>query len=133
MEKGHCMNRIKIVTDSSADLLQMEDLPFGVAPLKIITDEKEYTDDSALNVEGMVCELAEYKGRSSTSCPNAGDWLEAFGDAEYVFCITITGTLSGSYNAAVLAKETYEEQYPDRKVWVYNSFVYVGINAESCQ
>ena len=62
-----------------------------------------------------------YKGKSSTSCPNPEDWLRAFGDAGYIFCITITGTLSGSYNSANVAKKIYEEMYPDRKVFVINS------------
>lgn len=115
------MKNVKIVTDSSADVLELNGISFEFAPLKIITSEKEYVDDRNLNVKEMVEDLQNYKGRSSTSCPNAGDWLEAFGDAENIFCVTITGTLSGSYNAAVLAKETYEEQHPDRKVFILNS------------
>ena len=115
------INEIKIVTDSSSDLLSLEGVAFGSAPLKIITTEKEYVDDQNLDVEGMVQDLSVYKGKSSTSCPNTGDWLEAFGDTKYVFCVTITATLSGSYNSAVLAKSYYEELYPDRKVFVLNS------------
>ena len=115
------MKNIKIVTDSSADVLKLNGMSFEFAPLKIITAEKEYVDDQNLDVKGMVEDLQNYKGKSSTSCPNASDWLEAFGDAENIFCVTITGTLSGSYNAAVLAKETYEEQHPERKVFVLNS------------
>lgn len=111
----------RIVVDSSADLKNMEGIDFKSAPLKIITAQKEYTDDSNLDVAGMVNDLAEYSGRSSTSCPNAEDWLEAFGDAQNVFCITITATLSGSYNAALIAKDIYEERYPGRRVFVLNS------------
>ncbi len=115
------MTTYKIVTDSSADIHALNNSPFAVAPLKIITAEKEYTDDATLDVEGMVQSLAAYKGRSSTSCPNAEDWIEAFGDAEWVFCVTITGTLSGCYNAACIAKQLYEEQYPERRVFVLDS------------
>jgi len=111
----------KIVADSSADLLTMENFPFAAAPLKIMTAQKEYVDDADLDVPGMVMDLLEYDGRSSTSCPNVDEYLAAFGDAEEVFCITITATLSGSYNAAVLAKEAYEEQHPGRRVFVLNS------------
>ncbi len=114
-------NRIKIVTDSSSDMLELPGMAFQSAPLKIITANKEYVDDAILDVRQMVEDLQHYKGKSSTSCPNANDWLEAFGDAEWVFCVTITGTLSGSYNAACLAKSSYEEQYPDRRVFVLNS------------
>lgn len=113
--------RIKIVADSSADVLKLEKVPFESAPLKIITAQKEYVDDIGLDVYNMVTELGSYKGKSSTSCPNAEDWLDAFGDAEEVYCVTITATLSGSYNAAVMAKELYEEKYPERRVFVFNS------------
>lgn len=113
--------KFKIVTDSSADLLSLNGLPFGVAPLKIITDKKEYVDDKNLNVYHMVGELLLYKGKSSTSCPNESDWLSCFGDAENIFCVTITGTLSGSYNAALLAKRSYEESHKGSRVFVLNS------------
>lgn len=113
--------RIKIVADSSADMTELEGIPFESAPLKIITANKEYEDTAELDVLSMVNDLQSYKGRSSTSCPNASDWLNVFGDAEEVFCVTITGTLSGSYNAAVAAKKEYEETYPERRVFVLNS------------
>lgn len=115
------MKRIKIVADSSADLLVFEDIAFDNAPLKIITTEKVYTDDSSLDVRQMVDDLQNYKGKSSTSCPNTEDYLRCFGDADEVYCITITATLSGSYNSACLAKKQYEEAYPERKVHVINS------------
>jgi len=105
----------KIVADSSADLLTLSAVPFESAPLKIITSQNEYVDDAALDIGGMVDDLQRYKGRSSTSCPNANDWLETFGDADEVFCFTITGTLSGSYNAALMAKQLYEAEHPDRR------------------
>lgn len=111
----------KIVADSSSDLLALSDVSFESAPLKIITSEKEYVDDASLDVLGMVIDLQTYSGRSSTSCPNANDWLCAFGDADEVFCVTITATLSGSYNAAMQAKQIYEERYPGRRVFVLNS------------
>lgn len=115
------LTEIKIVADSSADLLSLEGINFCSAPLKIITNEREFIDNENLNVEDMADFLQNYSGKSSTSCPNAGDWLETFGDAKYVFCITITATLSGSYNAACNAKQIYEENYPNRKVFVLNS------------
>ena len=111
----------KIIADSSSDMLNLDGVPFEVTPLKIVTDQKEYTDSKSLDVDAMVNDLFNYKGKSSSSCPNTNEWLTAFGDAKYIFCITITGTLSGSYNAACAAKQIYEEQYDDRKVFVINS------------
>ncbi|MBO7217271.1 MAG: DegV family protein, partial [Clostridia bacterium] len=112
---------IKIVADSSSDLFSLDSVCFESAPLKILTDEKEYVDNEALDLADMVDTLSHYKGKSSTSCPNINDWLKVFGDAEEIYCFTITATLSGSYNAAVLAKQEYEEAHPERKVFVLNT------------
>ena len=115
------MRKIKIVADSSADLIALENVPFGLAPLKIIAGDKEFVDDARLDVSAMVNWFDGYKGRSQTSCPNPGDWIEAFDDAQEVYCVTITSGLSGSYNAACVAKEMYEAENPARKVLVIDS------------
>ncbi len=115
------MQNFKIVTDSSSDIHSFPDVAYSCAPLKIITDNREYTDNKELDVAQMISDLANYKGRSSTSCPNTNDWLNTFGNSKNIFCITISAELSGSYNSAVMAKEIYEEQHPNRKVFVINS------------
>ena len=103
------MRKIKIVADSSANLMNLNSVPFAAAPLKIITAEREFVDDINLDVEDMVKWFDSYKGKSKTSCPNPSDWLNAFKDADEVYCVTITSGLSGSYNAACIAREMYEE------------------------
>lgn len=113
--------KIKIVTDSSSDIISLSDIDFASAPLKIITAQKEYIDDAELDVKKMTLDLRSYNGKSSTSCPNMHDWLRAFGDAEEIFCVTITSHLSGSYNSACLAKTSYEKSYPGRRVCVIDS------------
>lgn len=115
------MRNIKIVADSSADLLELEGVPFAAAPLKIIAGEQEFVDDARLDVAGMVAWFDSYKKPSKTSCPNPGDWIEAFGEADEVFCVTITSGLSGSYNAACVAKQMYEAEHPGKKVYVIDS------------
>lgn len=113
--------KFKIVADSSADLINLKQVPFSSAPLKIITSEKEYVDNAELDVVGMINDLKSYSGKSSTSCPSVSDWLNTFSDAEHIFCVTITSNLSGSYNSAVIAKQEYEAEHPDRKVFVIDS------------
>ncbi|MBQ2766041.1 MAG: DegV family protein [Clostridia bacterium] len=115
------MSQTKIVVDSSSNLTELPSVPFACAPLKIITDKKQYADTPELNVHEMVDELYHYSGKSSTSCPNINDWLLAFGDSEEIICITITSALSGSYNSACMAKQTYEEKNPSRRVAVIDS------------
>lgn len=115
------MRNIKIVADSSSDVLRRETIAFSAAPLKIITKDRQFVDDESLNVEEMVAFLGKYKGKSTTSCPNPEEWLSAFGDAEEIFCVTITSALSGSYNAAMIAKNQYEQQNPNSRVCVIDS------------
>lgn len=115
------MRNVKIVADSSANILELQSIPFASASLKVITSEQEFADDSALDVEAMVAWFDSYKGKSKTSCPNSSEWLEAFGDAEEVFCVTITSGLSGSYNAACAAKQLYETEHAGRRVYVIDS------------
>lgn len=110
----------RIVADSSSNVLALENADYTTVPLKI-TAAKEYVDGIGLDVAGMVADLKEFKSKSGTSCPNVGEWLEAFGDAEYVFGVTITKNLSGSYNAAKQAAATYMEEHPGRKVYIFDS------------
>ena len=111
----------KIVADSSANLLSFDGIPFASVPLKIVTDEKEYVDDASLDTAAMLADIEAYKGRSGTSCPNVGEWVEAFGDAENVFAVAITSNLSGCYNACVQAKNVYEEAHSGRRVCCLDS------------
>ena len=115
------MRKIKIVADSSANLLTLERVDFASAPLKIITAQREFVDDAQLDVNGMTDYFMKYKGTSKTSCPSPGDWMEGFGDADDVFCVAITSGLSGSYNAACVAGKMYEAQREGARVYVVDS------------
>ena len=115
------MRTIKIVADSSANIITLDRVNFASAPLKVNTDQREFVDDECLDLEEMICFFDSYKGKSKTSCPNPADWLVAFGDAEDIFCVTITSGLSGSYNAACIAKQMYEADHPGRRVFVIDS------------
>lgn len=117
------MNKLDtiIVLDSSADMAAEKTLLRTIVPLKIITADKEYVDNTGLDVGEMISDLRAYSGKSSTSCPNPQEFLAAFGEAKHVFCITITGSLSGSHNAALAAAHQYTEKYPERRVCVFDS------------
>lgn len=122
IKKGTVMKGKKvIVADSSANLFQVYLADFTPVPLKILAGEKEYVDDEKLDVAGMLADLEAYKGRSGTSCPSVGDWLQSFGDAEEVYGVSLTSHLSGCYNAACIAAEQYMTKHPGRKVFILDS------------
>lgn len=113
--------KYKIIADSSSNILELSEVEYSSVPLKIIAGEKEYVDDKDLNIEDMIEYLANYKGKSGTSCPNVYEWMEAFGDADIVFGVSITGNLSGGYGAGKQAKEIYESEHPGAKVHIIDS------------
>ncbi len=112
---------IKIVSDSSSNLLQLDGVAYATVPLKVITARAEYVDDSSLQQEVMLEDLRTTKEKTQTSCPNAFEWQEAFGDADWVFAVTITSNLSGSFSAAEKARKDALAANPNRKIAVIDS------------
>jgi fatty acid-binding protein DegV len=51
--------KIKIVSDSSCNIINLEGISFESVPLTIVTENKEYVDDSNLDVNQMVKDLRE--------------------------------------------------------------------------
>ena len=113
--------KYRIVSDSSSNLLSMDcGVDYTTVPLKILIGSETYVDDKELDVENLVNEI-EKSESSSTSCPNTQEWLDAFEGADAIFAVTISGSLSGSYNSAMLAQEQFLQEHPDAKVYVVDS------------
>ena len=115
------MDQIRIVADSSCDLLTLPGVDFVSVPLTIRTDTEEFCDDAALDVGEMVAVLRNTKGRSYSACPNIADWEDAFGESGDVVAFTITSSLSGSYSTACTAKQHCEERDPSRRIYVVDT------------
>lgn len=111
---------IKIVSDSSSNIFHIEGTDFVSVPMKVIAT-KEYVDTEELDLKGMVEDLQQHKGKSGSSCPNVQEWLDAFGDADEIFGVTISKNLSGSYNSAKQAAELYMEANPGKKVFIFDT------------
>ena len=114
--------RYQIVSDSSSNIFTLAGANYTTVPMKIIAGDKEYIDAPGTNVRGMVDDLKAYKGKSGSSCANAQEWLDAFGDADMVFGVTISRNLSGSYNAAEAAAREYAEEHPGARVHIFDTF-----------
>lgn len=112
--------RYIIVSDSSSNVFTIPGADYRTVPMKVIA-EKEYIDDSNLDVAGMVADLKKFKGKSGSSCPNVQEWLDAFQGDDDVFALTISGALSGSYNSASQAAELFMSENPGRKAFVINT------------
>ncbi|MBQ2698636.1 MAG: DegV family protein [Firmicutes bacterium] len=114
------MRKLKIVADSGADIYVMDGVDYVSVPLTI-SAARDYVDTAALDKAAMVADLALYNGKSHTACPAPAAWLAACGEAEEVFCVTISRHLSGSYNAACVAAEQWRAEHPAGKIYVLDS------------
>lgn len=115
------MDQVRIVADSSCDLLTLDGVNFVSVPLTIRTGTEEFRDDAGLDVEAMVNTLCYTKGRTFSACPNIADWGSAFGESGDVLAFTITSSLSGSFNAALVAKRSCEERDPSRRICIFDT------------
>ncbi len=111
----------RIVSDSSCDLTHLDNADFVSVPLTISAGENEWTDNADLNVNDMLDTLAAFKGPSHTACPGTGLWLNAFEGADEIYVPVLTGTISGTYNAAMNAREIYLESHPNCRIHVFDS------------
>lgn len=112
---------IRIVSDSSSDLFEVPDVDYRTVPLKVMFGGVEYVDEPGTDYEQMVLDLQAHEGPSTTSCPNAHEWLEAFRGSDEVFAATISSNLSGSYAAAEVAQHLYLKENPAARVHIFDS------------
>ncbi len=97
--------KYQIVVDSASDIKSGEFENVEIAPLVIKIGEEEFVDDNNLDVDFLLDKMANSNDKQTTSCPNPSTFLDLFKKADYTFCITISSKLSGTYNAALVAKD----------------------------
>lgn len=98
--------KYKIVADSSCDLNEglRKEMDIGFVPIKIQIDGKNYVDDENLDIDKMLYDMKNSETQVKTSSPSPGDFIEKYKEGDNIFVVTISSQLSGTYNAAVLAK-----------------------------
>lgn len=106
------MKEYQILVDSASDLknnfIEDEEIGFKVIPLTINVNEKEYVDNDELDCKQMLEDMHASK-KNSSACPAPQSFLQEFDNAKYTFIVTITSKLSGSYNSACVAKNSYSK------------------------
>ena len=119
--------RIRACNYRSLDNLT-PDTEFVSVPLTLQVGEIIYTDDAQLNIDQMMEEMYATATASKSACPSPDDYMKAFDGASNIFVVTITGTLSGSYNSAQVAKRLYLEDHPDVNIHIIDTLSAGGEN-----
>lgn len=84
---------------------------FRLAPLKVNVGGIEYIDDEKLDVDHLNQAVSAESTASSSSCPSVGEWADIFNSADNTIAITISANLSGSYEAAMMARNIVLDEY----------------------
>ena len=112
---------IRVVSDSSADLFEVQGIDYVTVPLQVTFGGRVYVDTAEVDTAKMMQRLSTHKGPSTTSCPNTYDWLSAFEGSDEIFAATISSGLSASYESCTLAKNHYQQSHPEAKVHIFDS------------
>ena len=126
---------VAIVTDSAAALPadMAERAGIGVASMEVTIGGRTYVDGPDGAVRDFYEQLRRVKKLPTTSAPKPAVWLEVFRQAarrgESVFCVTLSASMSASYDAARVAAEIAEAELPGVKIAVFDSKAAAGSQA----
>ena len=102
---------VKIIVDSTADLIPEVEERVTVVPLTIHFGQREYVDGITINAREFYEMLVESDELPTTSQATPFVFEEAFAEAvkdgSEAVCITCTSKLSGTYQSAVIAAEEF--------------------------
>ncbi|MFM0775191.1 DegV family protein [Streptococcus suis] len=119
------MTKWKIVADSGCDYRQLANLApdteFISVPLTIQVGEQAFVDDASLDIDHMMEVMEASKSAAGSACPSQQAYQAAFEGTENIIVVTITGGLSGSFNAARVARDMYIEEHPEVNIHLVDS------------
>jgi DegV family protein with EDD domain len=102
---------VKVVTDSTCDIPPqlMQDLDITVVPIYVVFGDKSYRDKLDISEDEFYDKLIHGPVHPTTSIPTPKDFADVYNKlaekTDEIIAILITSRESGTYNAAVMAKE----------------------------
>ena len=116
--------KFKIVADSCCELedkfKSLENIE--LIPLTLTVSGEDIVDDETFDQNAFIQKVKKATEEPKSSCPSPSLYMEAYeGDYDCIFVVTISANLSGSYNSAILGKNLFLEEQPEKKVHVFNS------------
>lgn len=117
---GSCVNQkfevelllnCEIIADSCCDMTPQLKERLGIVsvPLTMRLGQKEFTDDSSLDIAGFMAEMKACKESVGSASPATVLYQEAMEKAQNSFVVTLSGNVSGSYASAMVGKAFAQE------------------------
>ena len=122
------MSDFVILSDSSCDLPDsvVNEYNIELIPFYVSFDQNTYYKERVeLTIRDFYNTLRKKNVFPKTSLPSVNDYMKIFTsyirENKGIICFCLTSKFSGSYQAAVNAKNILLEEYPDAKIEVINS------------
>ena len=114
----------RIIVDSCGELTDemKKSGMYKSAPLSMEVNGTHVADDNTFDQARFLRLLAESPHCPRSSCPSPEEYMSLYDcGADRVYVVTLSSELSGSYNSAELGRKLFEEEYSDKKIYVFNS------------
>lgn len=118
---------MKLIIDSCADLSldRARELNADVVPLKIQIGDESHTDQIEISSEEVIQAIKDGK-RPTTSQPNPEIFSEIFkkyvAKNESIIYIGLSSPLSGTFQSALIGRDTVLEEFPDADITLIDSY-----------
>ncbi len=117
------MNGYRIIVDSCLDYNDNEfknNGEFYRVPFGINIDDENIIDRD-IDTDELLVKMKNSSGKILSAAPSPQDFLNVLSADEVNFIITISSKLSGSYNAACLARDCFLDDNKNSKIYVIDS------------
>jgi len=113
----------RLICDSCTDLPleEQSDPRLLRVPLGIQLGPETVQDDETLQQAVLLEKMKSWPDAPKTACPSPAEYLRHFLEGGDNYVVTLSGRLSGSYNAAMQARAIYREEGGKGNVHVFNS------------
>ena len=133
----------KIIIDSCGELSEemKADGHFCSVPLELEIDGTRFVDDETFDQGDFIQTISASKKGAKSSCPSPELYMVAFeGEEENVYGVTLSASLSGSYNSAMLAVDLYKDEHSGgTNIHIFNSCsasvgeTLIGLKIQECE
>lgn len=114
----------RLIADSCADFTSEKKAWTDVrlVPLTLTVDKEDVIDDETFCQKAFLEKMRKSPECPRSACPSPERYMREFEGADEIFVVTLSKHLSGSYQSAMLAKQMYEEEHPEVKIEVVDSW-----------
>lgn len=105
------------ISEELAGVLRVKRAPLIVT----VPGGGEYVDDGTADISQLIADLAASEQGAQSTCPSPETYAALMREEESCFVVTLSSKLSGSYNAACVARDMVLEESPEKKIHIFDS------------